>query len=178
VEFWRFRKAEGGSIAEDAMNAIERHFEEVDAWERGDDMRVPAELLAQRGFTVQPRKEMSESRLRRALKELIEELAAINLYLDATDHLSDAELYDAICRDVLPRRYSLAYDWAVHDFVADEDGFEARMAYYADERTRASYAEWNEVPARRALPYDRDRHLPRPNTWEMCRLREYVCAED
>lgn len=159
------------------MNAIERHLEQVERCLDGDDRRVPRDLLAERGFIVKPLLAMSESQLRRALRELIDGLAAINLYLDATDHLSDAELYDAICRDVLPRAYSIADDWDVHDFVADEAGFEARMAYYADDRTRASYGEWTEVPPRRALPYDRDRHLPRPDTWDFYRLREYVSVE-
>lgn len=161
------------------MRTIEEELERVDRWLDGSAEVVAEEVLRQRGFVVKPLAGLSDARVRRALSELITALADGGIFLDATDHLSDRELYAAILSEVLPRAFSVADgDWDVHDFVASEEGFEARMAYYADEQTRASYAEWTSVPPRRALPYDRDRRLPRPVDWEMCRFREYRCGDE
>lgn len=156
---------------------IEEHFDRVERWLHGDDERRPADLLRERGFEVKRVAELPDSRVRKELHALIDELASINVYLDATDHLSDRELYEAIVREVLPAKLNIGNgDWAVYDFVADEDGFEACMAYYADDECRAAYAEWTEVPPRRAKPYDRDRKLPRPDDWEFYRVREYAVS--
>lgn len=160
------------------MRSIEEHFAAVERYLSGGDERRVIDVLRERGFVVKRAKRLSDSQLRRALRELIHQLAEVNVFLDATDHLSDAELYHAIFKKVLPKKMNIGGgDWDVHDFVADEDGFEARMAYYADEQTRASYATWTDVPPRRLKPHDRDRHLPRPCDWDFYRIREYCVPE-
>jgi len=147
---------------------FEEHITEVESWLAGDHDRLAHELLASRGIVITPEAELSDSRLRKSLNNLIDALAAEKIYLEHTDHLSDRVLYDKIVSELLPRSFAVGGDdWDLHDFAAvfDEETRQIYLAYYADEAERKQWGDDSEfelpVPPRRAKPYDRDRHLPR-----------------
>lgn len=148
---------------------FEEHIAAVESWLSGEEDRVAGDLLKQRGFVVAEPDSLSESRLRKALREMIDALAAEKIYLDCTDHLSDRELYESICDEVLPQSFAVGGDdFDLYDFshYYDEETRDDFLAYYADDEERQIAAEDGiVVPARRALPYDRDRTLPRPADW-------------
>jgi hypothetical protein len=165
-------ETEGRSWKEETMSehdAFEKHIAEVERWVSGDDDRIAADLLRMRGILVAPADSLSDSRLRRALRELIDALAAEKIYLDCTDHFSDRELYTRLVDEVLPHSFSVGGDdFDLHDFSQyyDDATREAFLAYYAtDEERQWAKEDDGPVPPKRALPYDRDRTLPRPANW-------------
>jgi len=107
-----------------------------------------------------------------ALSEAIRGMAALGMYLYSTDHLSDRELYARLWNDVLREPTPLLpYDdngeWHV-DLVSSgsEEDTQLYLKYYADEEDRRRWAEdWPDdpLPDPAPLPFDRDRHLPRPD---------------
>ena len=148
---------------------FEEHITEVENWLAGDYDRYAHELLAKRGIVIIPEAELSDSRLRKSLKILIDSLAVEKIYLDNTDHLSDRSLYGKIVSELLPRTFAVGGDdWDLHDFAAafDEETRQIYLAFYADDAQREIWGEDSDfelpVPPRRARLYDRDRHLPQP----------------
>lgn len=151
------------------FDRFEDHVNYVEQWLSGEDDRRPVDLLQARKYVITPAAELSDSRLRKALADLLETLASIKVYLDNTDHLSDRALYEKVVTEVLPMSMSIGGDdWDLYDFAhgQDDESVEVYLAYYADEDDREMWGMDRPLPARRSKPYDRDRRLPRPDDWE------------
>jgi hypothetical protein len=95
----------------------------------------------------------------------------IGMYLLFTDHLSDRDLYARLWSDTLREPTALQpedRDCAWHvDLTGGgtKEDVELYLTYYADEDERRSWAhDWPDdpMPDVGCLPFDRDRHLPRP----------------
>ncbi len=130
------------------------------------------DILAGDGFHAAPEEGLSDAEVTSELWQLITALAARRAYLEWTDHLSDRELYRLLVKRVLDEETEdLPPDaeWncrlCIHEYggPGKEDGTEVFLRYYADEETRAEWAEDfpGELPPQCELPYDRDRHLPK-----------------
>ena len=126
--------------------------------------------LVRRGVEMVPPDELDDAGLQAKLKEVLHALAAIRCFLHDTDHLSDRELYTWLWTDGLPdetpdlSRLGGAWHTSPIGSCTDEDTA-IFLKYYASEKERR---RWNKdfpndvLPPRCALPYDRDRTLPRP----------------
>jgi len=103
------------------------------------------------------------------LWEVVGGLASLQLWLTCSDHLSDRELYERLWHSVLPRGcYPPIPDAAIviDCITLDENRSDLDyLRFYADDLARSMWQEqWPErrLPSREALPFDRDRFLPRP----------------
>jgi len=110
---------------------------------------------------------MNERQLAEKLWEVIHGLARIRVFLSATDHLSDRELYTTLWRDVLREEKPLLPDdrdsaWHV-DLIgsggdADTDLY---LKYYADESARQQWlADFPDYVMHEDAPFRRDGLLP------------------
>ena len=125
--------------------------------------------LTRAGVPLPPPDDVADPDMHSVLWGVINGLAAVRVFLQWTDHLSDRQLYEALWKDVL------------HDEIADlpatspgawhvdmsggdpESG--AYWKYYADEEHRKAFLEQEpgfDMPPHQQPPYDRDRHLPAP----------------
>lgn len=107
--------------------------------------------------------------LRAKLRDIIRELGELRCFLHDTDHLSDRELYDWLwsssLRDDTPDLSGMP-DGAWHTSPIGAGNTEDTaiwLKYYATEEERR---RWNcdypsDIPAHEAMPFDRDRHLPK-----------------
>jgi hypothetical protein len=92
------------------------------------------------------------------------------LFLESTDHLADRALYSWLWHDALREElmgFGLPFGNCHLDVLGggSEEDIILRMRYYADEKERADFAaEFPDfpMPARERAPFDRDRHLPKP----------------
>ncbi|MBX9582572.1 MAG: hypothetical protein K2X87_19880, partial [Gemmataceae bacterium] len=105
------------------------------------------------------------------LWEVIHALAARNVFLHSTDHLSDRELYDHLVEESLhevTKDIPARPGWTQHiDMIGSgsEEDIELYLRYYADDdRRRRWAADWpkHPMPPKEPRPCDRDRLLPRP----------------
>ena len=128
------------------------------------------EILARAGLVLPPPEEVTDDALPGLLHAMFEELARHNTFVEATDHLSDRELYDLLWRDVLREEtpdLPGELEGNCHiDLVSGggDEATEAWLMYYASDRTRAEWVRQfpeYRLPERRKAPFDRDRHLPR-----------------
>jgi hypothetical protein len=117
-----------------------------------------------------PPAELDDAALRAKLSEVIHALAEMRCFLYETDHLNDRELYDWLwssgLRDETPDHSEMpntAWHTSPIGAGADEDTA-VWLKYYADKRERH---DWHlnfpedAIPEHIALPFDRDRHLPK-----------------
>lgn len=124
--------------------------------------------LAHRGWIFPPPWEIAEADLSAELWRLIAGLAVARVFLEQTDHLTDAELYHHLWHKVLAADapdFCRSPDEACHWDVADA-GNNSRewLAFFASDDERAEYAEMfpgDELPPRRALVACRDHRLPK-----------------
>jgi hypothetical protein len=103
------------------------------------------------------------------LWEVIRALAALDVYLHHTDHLSDRQLYEHLWRDSLREETAIfppGSGWIGHiDLIgggSDED-IEIGLRYYDDESQRRHWAEDfpnDVIPPHEDPPHARDRALP------------------
>jgi hypothetical protein len=147
---------------------VEQFWERVVAWETAPQT-THLEQLTKAGMELPAPEAMDDATLSAKLKELIECLAEIRVFLECTDHLSDRELYTRLWSECL--RYEtpdLPSDecscWHI-DFVSSgsEEDTHAWLKYYADDETRRDWVEQFPdyvLPNHEDPPYDRDRHLP------------------
>lgn len=145
----------------------------------GEDGIIPFELLEERGIAMPSDAELLDEELHERLWQVIRGMAAIGIYLESTDHLSDRELYRYLRDDALLVPELLAPEdltQAIH--ISPIGGFSnddiaLYMKYYADEATRV---EWkrdypeDELPPKVVLPYDRDSRLPTPESRTALRM--------
>ncbi|HEY1302135.1 MAG TPA: hypothetical protein VGF24_01215 [Vicinamibacterales bacterium] len=114
---------------------------------------------------------MTDDQLTVTLREVIDALARLRVFLEYTDHLSDRDLYARLWRHELPQDIPLLpFDprgaWRLQlTGSGSEEDTDAYLRYYADEEVRRQWlADFPDyvMPPHEELPYDRDRHLPVP----------------
>ena len=126
-------------------------------------------LLENSGMQVPASDTLDDDALKVKLKELIERMSQLGAFLLHTNHLSDRELYDFLCREGLreeavlfPENPSYAYMIDLTGSGSDADN-EIYLKYYADVEHRRRWAhDWPEdpLPEHEDPPFDRDRFLP------------------
>jgi hypothetical protein len=135
--------------------------------------KTPLELLREAGVTIPPSELVKESAVRDILWDVIEALGSMGIYLLSTDHLSDGQLYALLCDDLLRQPVWGVLDppdsamWidVIGGFSDDDIGIWLR--HYASDDDRKDARKWNggKVPEHRAPPFDRDRYMPRQETF-------------
>jgi hypothetical protein len=154
----------GGGSPEMVVEFLER----VLAFETGSPITHRA-WLEQRGLHFPPPAKLRDSEVNAELWRLLRALATARVFIEHTDHLSDAELYRALWTEVLgaeepglPRTEADAWHWDLADPSSGEE--EAWLTYFADDDERE---EWQEsfpetlIPERRTPPFSRDHLLPK-----------------
>lgn len=157
--------------ADDVPPEIEEQF-----WEHILDFEtarpVPLfETLVNGGLTLPAPDHLDDAQLSAKLRELFNAMALLGVYLHCTNHLSDRELYEHLCKDSLREPTFLQPnnpDFGCHiDLVSsgsEEDIF-LYLKYYADEEARRRWQRdfpGEVIPEHADPPFDRDRHLPNP----------------
>jgi hypothetical protein len=133
-------------------------------------MTTPFKRLLKAGVALPPVEEMDDAALSAKLQEVVRALAEMTTYLDSTDHLSDRELYVWLWKEglreggpILPPGWNNVID--VLGSGSEED-VQLRHRFYADdeerERWMKNFPDYK-MPQRQKPPYDRDRHLPKPD---------------
>ena len=163
----------GGSFASGAFGEASPELEEifldrVCAFENAE-YDTNFNRLVERGVEMVPPAELDDTNLAAKLREVLCGLAAIRSFLHDTDHLSDRELYTWLWSDGLreetPELSQLGGAWHMSAIGsgADED-LAIFLKYYASEKERRRWKTDfpnDPLPPRCALPYHRDRSLPR-----------------
>ncbi len=115
---------------------------------------------------------LDEKTVSAKLWEVVTALSRMRVFLENTDHLSDRQLYRTLWEECLREEHidiDLAEGACHVDLLGsgtDED-LHLYLKYYADESFRSEWAEDSpetEMPRRTSPPFDRDRHLPRPDS--------------
>lgn len=104
---------------------------------------------------------MTDHELTEELWTLIRMLYEKQIVLDFTDHLSDMELYEMICYEILPAREKMLAmrDGFLHwDCANVNENQMVWLTYYASDEDREAWEELNDMPlpARRTPPFPRD----------------------
>jgi len=141
-------------------------LEHVLAWETRP-RSSNREWLKRHGLQFLPPFACGDDQLATELPRLIRALATARVFLYHTNHLTDRELYELLCREVLPdecsddaRTERDGFHW---DFAGGGRDVEAWLRYHASPAERR---EWQQefpdetLPPRKRAPFDRDRHLP------------------
>jgi hypothetical protein len=126
--------------------------------------------LVRAGVAMPPPESLDAESVTTVLWEVIRHLARMNVFLEQTDHLSDAELYSHLWRQALREEIpdirnpedELNGAWHIQLLCSgsDED-MQLYLKFYADDRERKRWMkEFPDMPAHQDPPYDRDRHLP------------------
>jgi hypothetical protein len=168
------RQAAGGHMTaweSDGLSADvrEQFWRRVMAFENAPEM-TDFERLTDAGMELPAPDAMNDEQLTAKLWEVIHGLARMRVFLSATDHLSDRELYSMLWQrvlreenPVLPRDCDSA--WHVDLLgTGDEADTDMYLKYYADERDRQQWLEdFPEyvMPAHEDPPFHRDCLLPR-----------------
>src|SRR5439155_23628507 len=88
-------------VSADCPPDIEEQFwKRVIAFENAPHVE-PLQVLVQSGLTLPPPEQVDDAQLTVKLWEAIHGMASIGMYLDATDHLSDRNLYIRLWTDTL-----------------------------------------------------------------------------
>lgn len=132
-----------------------------------EDGERPLDVLRARGVVLPEESDLDDEALHQKLNELFDEMAAIGMLLDSTDHLSDRELYHYLLTDalleetVLPTSSNGAWHMSPIGGGSKEDN-EVYLRFYANDETRERWhRDFGEsLPPKQKLPYDRDRMLP------------------
>ena len=155
--------------SDDCPPEVEEQFwENVVEYEMAPQVS-PFERLVEAGVELPEADALDDAALSKKLWEIIEWLGKEHVFLSSTDHLSERELYALLWQDLL-RELSpvLGGGWNWHLDVlgsGNEEDTYLSMKYYADEESRKQWMESfpdYEMPAHEDPPYDRDRHLPKP----------------
>jgi hypothetical protein len=153
------------ALINDDEDDVIAELERIDRFFGGEEAGdVPLEVLRARGVDIPKEPPAEDGALRAKLMEIIEGLFEIGIVVEQTDHLSDAELYRFLVDDALLEEtiISIGGGGAWHISPVRDDDSEIYLRYYADDETRE---RWHRefgcvLPAKEALPYDRDRLLP------------------
>lgn len=153
-------------------NIEEAFLERACAFERAE-LDTTFNRLIQRGVVMPPPAELDDATLSVKLKEVLSVLATLSCFVEQTDHLSDRELYTWLWTDGLreetPDPLQLGGAWHTSPIGSgNEEDTVIFLKYYADEDERRRWYEQfpdDPLPPDQSLPYDRDRHLPRSETY-------------
>lgn len=128
--------------------------------------------LENAGVSLPPPDSLKEEELTAKLREVIQKLALLRVFIEQTDHLSDRELYTHLWTDslreeapALPPAANSAYHIQLLGSGSEEDNH-LYLKYYADDTWRRHWKRdfpRHPIPAHEDPPYDRDRLLPRPD---------------
>lgn len=128
------------------------------------------ERLERAGVHMPDPSTLDDRALHAKLWEIINALAAMEIELNHTDHLSDRQLYEHLWSDTFRDEdpyFPPGSGWMqAYDLIgsgSDED-IDICLRYYDSEEQRQRWAESfpnDVIPPHEALPFDRDRHLPR-----------------
>jgi hypothetical protein len=167
------RHAAGGQVTvweSDALSADqrERFWRRVMDFENAPLM-TEFQRLTDGGLELPDPGAMNDSQLTAKLWEVIHGLARIRVFLSATDHLNDRELYTVLWQQALREENPVFADdcdsaWHL-DLVGsgDETDTYLYLKYYADERVRQEWlADFPDyvMPAHEDPPFHRDCLLP------------------
>jgi hypothetical protein len=129
------------------------------------------DLLTERGVALPEPETMTNEALFSKLWEVVNALAEMRVCLLSTDHLTDRELYTALCRNILleesdpPPQGEGGMCYVDLLGTGSETDIYLYLKHFADEDWRKSWqADFPdyEMPAHEDPPCDRDRHLPSP----------------
>ncbi|MDX1584907.1 MAG: hypothetical protein R3338_15020 [Thermoanaerobaculia bacterium] len=130
---------------------------------------VPYDEILKGGISLPPADLMTDTQIAKKIDELVAALAGLRICLMSTDHLSDRELYQALCDDILrepmeicPGSENGAITIDIIGGCSNED-IETYLTYYADEETREIWTKDfpdDPLPEKKPRPYDRDRFFP------------------
>ena len=130
----------------------------------------PFDALVKAGFSLPRPEELDDTALSAKLWEVIGVLAEQRLFLESTDHLNDRALYSWLWHHGLREElmgFGLPFGNCHLDVLGgcSEDDIILQMRYYTSEKRRADFAADFPnfpMPVRENPPFDRDRHLPKP----------------
>jgi hypothetical protein len=158
-----------GGFGPIASKMEEAFLEQVLAFERAS-FDTDFNRLVRRGVPMIPPAELDDAALSAKLWEVIRELAEVRCFLYDTDHLNDHELYDWLwssgLREETPDRSGML-DGAWHTSPIGASTAEDTaiwLKYYANkEESQRWHRDFpdDSIPEHAALPFDRDRHLPK-----------------
>ena len=129
-----------------------------------------SEQLTRAWVELPPAGALDDPALSAKLRELVEALARMRVFVHNTNHLSDRELYEELVGEVLHERVADVpadpHGCYVIDLLGSGSDEDTRLylRYYADEEWRRQWAKdfpEDEIPPHEDPPYDRDRFLPR-----------------
>ena len=164
----------GGNMRSGVFGPVSSEMEEsflerVLAYEQAE-LDTDFNRLIQRSVAMVPPVELDDPALSAKLREVIRALGEMRCFLHDTDHLNDRELYDWLwrsgLRDETPDLSGMP-DACYHTSpigACNAEDTAIWLKYYADEETRQ---RWHldfpdhPIPTHEALPFDRDRHLPK-----------------
>jgi hypothetical protein len=158
-----------GNFGPVPLRMEEAFLKQVLAYERAE-FDTNFNRLVQRGVALPPAAELENAALSAKLKEVIRELSELRCFLHEADHLSDRELYDWLWSSGLREESPDVSDmpngaWHTSPIGAgNNEDTEIWLKYYAnDEERRRWHLDYptDPMPAHEALPFDRDRHLPK-----------------
>src|ERR1019366_6383681 len=121
-----------------------------------------------KGVSIPDDRALDDDSLHAKLWEIINAMAAVAMYVESTDHMSDRELYRYLITDALREETILPTPgsgggWHISPIGggSDEDN-EIYLRYYADDETREQWhRDFGEIlPTKEKPPFDRDRLLP------------------
>lgn len=144
------------------LERIDRFFDGEEEGER------PIDVLRNNGVSIPDERDLDDDSLHARLWEIINAMAAVAMYLESTNHLSDRELYRYLVTDALREETILPTPgsgggWHISPIGggSDEDN-DIYLRYYADDETRERWhRDFGEtLPAKEKPPFDRDRMLP------------------
>ena len=153
------------SDAHDPIAELERLDRFFDGEEEGER---PLDVLRAKGMSIPDETELDDQALHAKLWEIIHAMAALGMYLESTDHLSDRELYRYLITDALREETVLSEPgsgggWHISPIggCSEEDN-EIYLRYYADDESRKGWRGDSDepLPPKEKLPFDRDRLLP------------------
>ncbi|MFO0826957.1 MAG: hypothetical protein U0572_02320 [Phycisphaerales bacterium] len=129
--------------------------------------------LGEIGVEVPASASLADDEVSLKLRELIDALARLHVYLLHTNHLSDRQLYERLEREILDEEVrDLPADGVAREFIdlcipETEEEWELYYRCYesfglVDRPTDSAGAENGQSGGARQPPFDRDRTLPRP----------------
>lgn len=126
--------------------------------------------LRELGLEVAPLSDLAPDEVPGRLREVIDGLSRLNIFLLHTDHLGDLELYRRLSEEILDEDVrDIPVCPGVREYIdlvgggPDGDSDTYLKHYASDEERDTHRREHGSVPRHEPPPFDRDRHLPRPD---------------